>query len=195
MFAHFMCMIDYFGLTFGVYGFELAQIAPPEVVNGEIVPDHYSQGVRVMSKQNRTFYLKPVKHNMNINGFEVCVGEEVSSLQVGWLYPSVARTGVSSPPYLSALSDAVCLDVKGTTTSVAGQTLNHGQSFSQPIGEGTTILCQHLNYSFQVGEDGTPFSPSNNSRDGCCTQTSTAQHVPAISGTGSWSITRVFLDY
>ncbi|GAX27894.1 hypothetical protein FisN_21Hh244 [Fistulifera solaris] len=172
-YGDFKRMVEYFGMTLGIYPVELIDYTTAD--KKRIGETGSSSLLYVAFSEWGICGFLPKGHTRKIKGFEVKIGD-ATNLQIGWVKgPVVTKTDVTSH------SSSVVVDVARAGISCNGTF----ESISNSLQSGTFVKCK--NYGKEWFIDGEKLVGNwNNTWE-------TEGVVPAMSGKGEWTITAVEL--
>ena len=186
MYESFLRMVEYYGMTPGVYPTQVWLHAGKEE-GSQIL------GLKVTAKEWSVFTLKPRGHTRAIKSFEVTLGE-VESFQIGWLIEASWQSNTAEPNQFGVgdISGSFGLDLTHSRFAYGG-TSTFTPVEGATIGRGTVIRCSAASDgSKRMPElviDGTKIDYDKNLFTGGLATSA----IPAFSGKGEWSVTNVEL--
>ena len=108
LFRAFFRMIEYYGVTHGVFGFRLDFFSETNVLPPDC-PRFYQPGLRISSDLFHSVRLVAENHSLPVVSFDVVLEEDVTDFQVGWIYQSQK---ISNPPQrLGTFQNSIALDL------------------------------------------------------------------------------------
>jgi hypothetical protein len=175
----FIRMVDYYGMTPGVFPTRVQLCAGNKENDVEIV------GHKVVARKRSVFALEQHGHSRSIRSFDVIL-DQVESFFIGWM-----ESGSSSTPNTASVgffNSSVVLDLGRAkvrhTTDLSRITDSRGVPVANvSMSPGTVVRCTRSEAKIIWIVNGTEFEISGYKYT-----------TPAFSGKGEWSILNVLLD-
>lgn len=174
----FLIMVEYYGVAHALFPLQLKHFYGDEQTS--TVDVLYHPGIELTDDSFRAVRLETQR--VAVTSFEVCVSTEVKDFHIGWTSANACTHRVGT------YENSIGLDIVRFEKHLGGRTerLERPTSDNQE-GKSITIRCERDGLVFFVNDEeifrGVP------------DVTPVASDIPAISGTGTWQITKVNYKY